>query len=187
MNYSTLTRNIAFYIWILLQMGCSNCDKEIKYKYYNDGFILKKYEVCNGKRNGTSIGYYKNGQMAGTGSFKDDKFNGLWTYYYKSGKIKSKQLFENGKLLTLDIWNQKGEHVIVDGNGISTIYCPNGKPMFKVSYKNNELHGENITWDENGKIESIIYYNEGEPCGVWSFYKEDGTLLRVEDSGIKCE
>ena len=48
------------------------------------------------------------------------------------------------------------------------------------------MHGQWITWFENGQIESEIYYEEGIPVGTWKYWNPDGTIQKVEsyDKGV---
>ena len=49
------------------------------------------------------------------------------------------------------------------------------------NYKNNKLHGEQITLHNTGKVKSLINYVNGEKDGTSTFYSESGKLTKEID------
>ena len=49
----------------------------------------------NGKRDGSWIGYYDNGQLMYKGNWKNGKREGSWISYWNSGKLKDKGIYKN--------------------------------------------------------------------------------------------
>ena len=49
----------------------------------------------NGKREGSWIGYYDNGQLMYKGNWKNGKREGSWVSYWNSGKLKDKGIYKN--------------------------------------------------------------------------------------------
>ena len=49
----------------------------------------------NGKRDGSWIGYYDNGQLMYKGNWKNGKREGSWVSYWNSGKLKDKGIYKN--------------------------------------------------------------------------------------------
>ena len=65
----------------------------------------------------------RNGQMVGE-----------WKHYYPNGKIMIVEKHNRrGDLKTFDSWDQKGNHVIVDGTGTLVTYYPDGSMEQRVT------------------------------------------------------
>jgi antitoxin component YwqK of YwqJK toxin-antitoxin module len=50
----------------------------------------------NGKRHGSWVSYYKNGQLEYKGTYKDAKRDGPWVWYHDNGQLVSKGTFKGG-------------------------------------------------------------------------------------------
>ena len=53
-------------------------------------------------------------------------------------------------------------------------YYEDGSIRQEGTYKNGKLHGQWISYDENGKKTALAYYNQGEKEGKWFFWNGDG-------------
>ena len=73
-------------------------------EWYKNGQIEYETQFKNGRRNGLAQGWYKNGQIESKGQFKNDKQEGLSQWWYKNGQIESKGQFKNDKLEGLSQW-----------------------------------------------------------------------------------
>lgn len=78
-----------------------NYDKGIKhgtsYLYHDDGkTVLLAMPYVNGKREGVSEKYYKNGQLYAATSYMNDKLHGLRKLYYSTGQLKAEINYGNG-------------------------------------------------------------------------------------------
>ena len=47
-----------------------------------------------------------------------------------------------------------------------------------VTYTNNKLDGPTIYYYDNGLVEHIEQYSEGEKCGTWKYFNNQGELIR---------
>jgi len=54
--------------------------------------------IKNGKKDGSWIEYWDNGQLKLKGNWKNGMSEGSWVYYYDNGKLDSKGDFKNGHL-----------------------------------------------------------------------------------------
>lgn len=178
---------ITTFFILLFATGCNNCNRLFEYSYFENGTIEEKYEICNGERNGFYIAYYQNRNVRAEGMFRNNSFHKCWSYYYESGNLQSKQYYGNGKLININVWDEEGNQVVFDGDGMAISYYSENKPSSKIGWKNNLLHGENITWYESGSVASMVFYKGGVPCGIWFFYNEDGTLIRTEEQELNCD
>ena len=120
---------------------------------------VKAGKIVNGKREGTWIGYHKNGEIA----YKSNYLNGLlegdnWSYY-DNKKLKSHTFFKNGKLDEFNIF-----------------YHKNGQLAFKYKYKEFIQHGKQIEYHENGQLKFSGIYRNGKKDGDHREYYQNGQL-----------
>ena len=64
---------------------------------------------------------------------------------------------------------------VMNGDVIdATVYHDNGTVAQTGSYTlTNKLHGKWMSYDENGNVTAIAYYDNGNKVGTWSFYKDE--------------
>lgn len=165
-------------MFVLFNYGCNN---DIKTDYYDNGSIKKRYSLKNNNFHGNIEYYYSDGAPHVFGKFNSGEMTGTWKYYYSNGELQSIQKYRNGKNISIDFWTISGDHIVKDGNGTAELLFPNGQIMSRMSYKNNKLDGEYITWHENGVKASEGYYNKGRLSGVWRFWDADGKQIRSEE------
>ncbi|MAM19764.1 toxin-antitoxin system YwqK family antitoxin [Christiangramia flava] len=60
-----------------------------------------------------------------------------------------------------------------------TFYYDDGSIRQEGTYKNGKLHGEWISYNQNGEKTAIAQYKQGEKDGVWFFWSGD-KLTQVE-------
>ena len=92
-------------------------------------------------------------------------------YYVKYAKVPftgiSEEFWENGKLKSKT--NYKSGHLR---------FCELFYPTWssQTNYKNNECHGLDYHFDEDGRLVSKSNYKNGEPEGLWENFYENGQL-----------
>lgn len=72
-------------------------------------------------------------------------------------------------------FEEKGE--LIKG----TYYYEDGNIRQEGTYKNGKLHGEWISYKQNGKKNAIAQYEEGAKTGKWFFWSDD-VLTEVDYS-----
>lgn len=103
--------------------------------------------------------FFEDGTPYIWGDFKDNKPEGKWNKFWDRRR---KQVFNfiKGKL-----------------NGTSFYYDENGVLDKTETYKNNLLHGENISYHDDGKIiASIVKFKNGKKEGKEKQFNADGSL-----------
>ncbi|MCM8569433.1 nicotinic acid mononucleotide adenyltransferase [Gramella jeungdoensis] len=66
-----------------------------------------------------------------------------------------------------------------------TFYYEDGNIRQEGTYKNGKLHGQWISYDQNGEKTAIAHYNKGEKEGKWFFWNGDRlTEVDYENSRI---
>jgi len=119
--------------------------------YYPDSKIKTSYNYLNGKKHGLCIDYYHNGNIEFEYTYKNGLKNGEYRLYRINGEI-----FESGTLVD----NRK--------HGLIRIY--DSERYALINYKNDLLHGESITYFNNGQIHIKCDYKNGQQdrCVVYS-------------------
>lgn len=113
--------------------------------YYDDGQLKITSFYKNGKRQGDFIAYHENGKIANKGKMKDDACD-LFQIFDKEG-----YLLQEGKL---DNAFQK--------TGLWKEYYLSGKKKAEGNYVSEKEEGEWFIFTEDGKIQKIITYKNGE-------------------------
>ncbi len=157
--------------------GFVSCSNRIEKKtYYPNNILDEHYFEKDGKKDGPSKLYYENGKLAGEGNYENDLQVGEWKTYYENGSLLSVVNYVLGLQTTFDAWDQKGNHVIVNGTGTLTIYYDNGNPKLQTTYKSFKITGKLTKWFENGKMEEEIEFKYGKIISS-KLWDKDGNLL----------
>jgi len=160
--------------------------KEVSYLQDRNGI---KYEVNTDVGfTGKYISYYKNGQKAYKGNYKDGKEEGLHISWHSNGQKKSEGKFKNGKKEGLQTnWNMEGQKVS------ETIY-KDGVLVFKekvvVKDDNSGLthyahvHCNTLIQEKYGSDHAISMPQK--PLNVWEIGDDDYVVngeVNVSDNG----
>jgi antitoxin component YwqK of YwqJK toxin-antitoxin module len=117
---------------------------ELKQEYYLGGKALKREEhLVNGKREGLTRIYYRNGKIKLEVNFKNGVPDGIARRFYKDGNLHTQWHFRDG---------------VPDGE--AKLYLPNG----------NLLHVRHYT---NGRLDYIDNYKEGGQQVDRKFFSDD--------------
>ena len=91
----------------------------------------------------------------------------VWeTEYYEDGAVKMEGGMKNDK--------REGEW---------TAYFPDGKVQSEGTFKNGLRTGRAIVYYANGNRYMEGYYKEGRHCGKWTYYDEQGYVVKDVDYG----
>lgn len=112
--------------------------------------------------------------------------------YWRNGNIKMKNIYVWDELAKLHRWDH------------NEVYCENGQLIRKCKISNTDkvfienfycngqkrnqfsrtivwITGERLDWYENGQMKMTQNYDsKGKKCGIWKYWKEDGTILKIE-------
>ena len=133
--------------------------------------------LLNGKRHGTFIEYFINGQIKLDCNYTDEKLDGMYKSYFINGQIETDCNYINGK--KHDLYKT----YYVNGNLKNELYYKNGNEdgQFHSFYANKANYREG-DFDENGLVKE--YFKNGnlkflKDKNKYTFYDEDNNL--------KCE
>jgi len=129
------------------------------YDYYIEGNLLLKAKMENDYLNDSAIYYYKNGNIKSIGKYQDNVKKGIWKYYYENGQLEKVLNFVADYPFISEYYNEKGEQLVINGNGKYTGKCYFGNECSPLTIKGKVANGK-----MNGKWKLIspmsIGYNE---------------------------
>lgn len=81
------------------------------FKKFNEKGSLKSIENYNsdGKKEGIYLYFNDEGEQITNGLFTNGKRNGVWKYYDDYKKIRARIVYNQDKIITYKLWNEKGE------------------------------------------------------------------------------
>jgi antitoxin component YwqK of YwqJK toxin-antitoxin module len=116
----------------------------VYYSYYTKT-VSNKTAYTAGKRNGSSLSFYPDGEIAEEVWWKEDMKDGVWKQYFENGRLKLSAAYRNGKL--------EGEIIT---------YYPDGKKETEGKYRQDVPDGKWVHYLNDGKIASTIEYVNGQ-------------------------
>ena len=121
--------------------------KDGKWKFYSEyteGYLICEEEYSKNVKNGSSVKFYPEGEVAEKLIFKNDITQGEWTQYYQNGVLCLKTNYLNGRI-----------------NGRFEVWFENGTKQLSGEYKNNIKEGRWIVYNKNGTIKYELDYVAG--------------------------
>jgi len=91
-------------------------------------------------------------------------FTGAWTNYFVNGQPSGGGYYRDGKL---------------EGEGIG--FYPDGSKAMVHSWINGVSEGKETAYYPSGKIKYVGQYHTNAQVGVWTWYKEDGSIESKQD------
>ena len=113
------------------------------YSYYTKT-IRSRESYANGKKHGTSYGYFEDGKLAEEREWKNGISHGIWRQYFSNSVAKFVCYYIDGKR-----------------NGNFLINYPDNKPEWVGTYTNDKREGTWTHFDPSGNVVSTIEYKNG--------------------------
>ena len=159
------------------------------FNYYDENGNLQatnKFDKSGEKAENKT--YAPDGTLVAEGIYVNQKKEGKWRYYDKSGRL---VLVEDNKNGLVDGWSKifnpetgtlAEETEFVKGlpHGMCRKYRENGLLLMECQYANGKLEGVSKTYYPNTSLKEEGNYCQGEKCGQWKTYNEDGDLVAVD-------
>jgi antitoxin component YwqK of YwqJK toxin-antitoxin module len=159
-------------------------------RFYQDGKPMDSAVFDNGRQTGIGIGWHHNGYMSdssvtlpdgsgvrvswfdngvpsSTGRVAEYKMDGKWTYFHRNGKPSSIELYDHGKFVDKQFFNEKGNLVADTSNNDKPATFPGGlvawgkflskhlffPPEYKINNSDKASVVITCTADEEGRIQ----------------------------------
>lgn len=161
-------------------------------------FSFSQNTVNQFDENGNRHGYWTKNfegtqQMRYEGNFENGKEVGLFKYYKLDGKksvLSATKLFNaNNNITDVKFFTSKGK-LVSEGSmngklfiGKWTYYHKNNDDVLKTEHYNDagELHGESITYFENGIMAEKLQYQNDKLNGMCEWYTKNGNLFKSSE------
>lgn len=193
---------IIFVLSILVLFSCSKGEKRIIKKFANGEPELVAY-YKEGKKVYQER-YYENGKKRSEGDYNDSVRSGQWSFYFDSGKVFAKADFSKKKEgEKWRIYKDDGEELIGETDKITAMsFSPEGtlvditiknpednkkeiyyrffnsfKLRMQVNLAGNMYQGQALSWHENGKLNSELYYKDGLEDSIYVSYADNGQTM----------
>lgn len=164
--------------------------------YWSNG---KKWQEVHyneqGEMHGKYIKWNNKGHLTSEKNFEHGKEVGFHQEYYQNGLRKIIYKVVNNTRKLMSFWDKEGTQTIKDGTGTridiyehkegevkktisaykngqnngAYIYSINDKIQWEANYKDGQLHGERKTYDKNGELEKIEFYDNGRKTKTKAF------------------
>jgi len=121
----------------------------VHYQIY-DGKLKRLSHYQFGKKEGLEITYGSNGNIEYKKLYKDHKKDGVEEAYYDDGSLRYSWPFKNGKMHGMKITYENGREGV------------RGKISSKGEYKDGKQDGRWISYNSDGKVRSVAYYENGK-------------------------
>lgn len=133
-------------------------------RWYFTGKPESTGNYSKNRKEGKNIRYYESGAVMTEENYKNDTLDGVFTENFESGQIKSKGSFSMG------LWNGRweyydskgllvGEGNFINGTGVLKGYYWNGRLKRTVNFANNQKHGTETWFKEDGLLEKELLYD----------------------------
>lgn len=167
-----------------------------EFLYYSEkGELTAKinYEKRKGKdmqpQLSTCEMYSTNGNVIARGNYIDRKKHGQWEYFSENGGVLIlKENYDNGLLTGTSVaYSPMTQNIIEETeylngikDGLCNKYYDNGRPMVKMSYKNDKLDGNYISYYPNGIPKEEGMFKDGIKIGEWKTYDMEENVVSVD-------
>lgn len=153
--------------------------------YYYDGTMKEKTVFADGKHEGSSEVWYRNGAQKGKYNYHNDKLNGEVSEYNASGILTTHGSYVDDKpsgAYTLNYSDGKQHYTATYAStgldGDLKEYYLTGQTSVASTCKNGKKNGTVTDYWPNEKIKDQGEYKDDNLVGTWKFYFQDGTLQK---------
>ncbi len=143
--------------------------KEGKWKFFSstiDGYMITEEYYSENIRNGKSIKYFENGNIADITTYSFGIKEGEWLQYYSNGVPFLKANYSNG---TLD--------------GKFETWFNNGNPEYVGFYKDNLREGKWLIYNDDGSLKYEANYVRGTTDNKQMIIDSSESIDKMEQSG----
>lgn len=187
---------------IFTLLSCSKGEKKIEKKFSNGEPEIVAYYKQNKKV--YEEHFYENGKLRSEGDFNGKVRSGQWTFYFDDGKVFAKADFSKKKEgESWQIYKHEGDKLIGKSDKITAMsFSPEGtlvditikdpkdnkkeiyyrffnsfKLRMQITLVGNMYQGQALSWHENGKINSEVFYVDGLEDSTYISYADNGQTM----------
>ncbi len=121
-------------------------------EYYEDGKQKSEMEFKQEAANGPSKSWHANGQLAAKGGWHEGKKSGTWETFTENGTRLSLSNYQNGLMVgPFQFWHTNG--TLAESGEYNAA---------------NKLHGNYAKYYDDGKLQEVGVYQDGQRVGKWT-------------------
>ncbi len=158
------------------------CNDGVKKDYWENGKLKSELRYENGRLNGESVWYTKQGVVMTRAFYRNDTLEGRYQRFHQNGE------------LDVECWYKNGLR-----DSICRSYSLQGVLISEDYYAEGKLNGESKKWYDNGQVFQEGQYTDGMMDGLWFIFYSSGALASkaeykmgtgkqtcYDESGYKC-
>jgi antitoxin component YwqK of YwqJK toxin-antitoxin module len=136
-------------------------------KWYSNGLLQSREQYRNDMLNGKSEYYNEKGRKTEEVYYVNDTINGDYRAWYDDRKIRIEGQYVNGMMDgKWFYWDEFGiligEGDFDMGTGFQKKYNREGDLVGRLSFRDNEKHGKEIYYNDEGEVVKEVLYEDGE-------------------------
>ncbi|QQS51271.1 MAG: toxin-antitoxin system YwqK family antitoxin [Bacteroidota bacterium] len=149
-------------------------------------------EIDN-QKNGTFQEFYVSGKIMEIANYKNNELEGWQISFYENGRVANAFYIHNGSIIgEAKKWYENGtlrkiEYYLSEmrNDSIIRVWYDNGCKRLEGQYKLGKKQGVWIQYYNTGDTALVRHYAiNGEPDGVWRFYRSNGELEKEIDFNL---
>lgn len=123
-----------------------------------NGQLIAKYTIVNGKYDGPAFFYDKEKRLIRLENYRNGALSGLFEEYFPDGSTRLSLNYLNG-----------------EKHGKYSIYYAPGQLKEELTYDEGKIKGDNYLYYKDGKVQHHFHFNErGQRHGVWEKFHPNG-------------
>lgn len=147
-------------------------------RWKTNGILLSEEHYTDGLKNGIATIWDEQGHKVSQLTYCNDTLDGQAREWYETGSLRLEGNYRHGMFDGRWIWMSQegkvvGEGNFIGGKGVVKSFFINSKPSAITHYTNNEKDGQEIVWDESGKIKFERQWQMGKIIVPDSTGKQD--------------
>ncbi|MDB6081688.1 MAG: hypothetical protein JWO53_960 [Chlamydiia bacterium] len=183
---------------LIAEYGCKDGSRK---EWYPNGALKRDLHFAQDEFDGVQKQYYPSGKLYISAEFTKGVLDGVYEEWHENEKISLRYTFKNGlKEGKCQRWYANGQpkeetyYQAGIPEGVQKWWCQNGKLQEELTWKNKELHGQHVLFDDKGEEKLLLKeeYAFGAPIGTWKewylngkrkskkMYKPEGAILDGE-------
>lgn len=160
-------KNLVFFMMIIFGVSVgADTDTDLS-KYFINKNIYRPFK--KDVKEGPKETYYDNGKLKSKEFYIKNRKAGIWQFFYESGKLKTEIFFAPGSR---------------SDEGMTKTYDEDGVIISEGKIENDNMVGNWIYYDENGKKVYTFDYTDG----IIISYDENGkAIMQLSESAVAAE
>lgn len=128
--------------------------------FYSNGKVQMKGAYLNSKRDGIFLYYSNHKTYTSAGRYENDEPVGKWEVFHDNGRLKSEEFYMD-KYRMRNAWDEQGNLMVTDGEGVYREYYSNGVVAVEGEYRDGRKMGLWTGRHEDGSMHFEEFFHDG--------------------------